>query len=91
MNILSVAWLKREEEYWEEEERLTKEIEKAIAYLSIRDFTDRNLKDVLSKLIELMGDFKEEDEFEKLIREVDRENTYDIKRWGRASMKETYF
>lgn len=72
MNILSVTRLKREEEYQEEEERLVKEIEKAITYLSIRDFTNHNLKDVLSEPIELMGDFKEEDKLEKLIKEVNK-------------------
>jgi len=35
MNILSVARLKREGEYREAEERFTKEIEKAITYLSL--------------------------------------------------------
>ncbi|PVH67948.1 hypothetical protein DL98DRAFT_599954 [Cadophora sp. DSE1049] len=91
MNMLFAARSKREEEYREEQERLVKETEKAIACLSMRDFADRDLKDVLSEPAELMGDFKEEDEFEKLIREVDRENAYDAKRRGRASVKETHY
>ena len=91
MNMLSVVRSKREEEYREEEERLTEETEKAIACLSMRDFTDRDLKDVLSELTELMGDFKQEDEFKKLIKEVNRENAYDVKRQGRVSVKETYY
>jgi hypothetical protein len=89
--MLSAVRSKREEEYREEEERLAKETEKAIACLSMRDFANRNLKDVLSEPIELMGDFKEEDEFEKLIKEVDRENAYNAKRRGRVSIKETYY
>jgi hypothetical protein len=85
MNILSAVRSKREEE-----ERLVKETEKAIACLSIRDFTNRNLKDILSEPIELIGEFKEEDEFEELIRQVNRENAYNTKKRGRASVKETY-
>ena len=91
MNMLSAARSKREEEYREEEERLVEETEKAIACLSMRDFADRDLKDVLSEPTELMGEFKEEDEFEELIRQVDRENAHDAKKRGRASVKETYY
>jgi hypothetical protein len=58
--------------------------------LRMREFADRDLTAVLSEPTELIRDFKEEDEFEKLIREVDRENAHDAKRRGRASMKETY-
>jgi tRNA U34 5-carboxymethylaminomethyl modifying GTPase MnmE/TrmE len=82
INMLSAARSKKEEEYWEEEERLTKETEKAIACLSMRELADHNLKDVLSKLTELIGEFKEEDEFEELIRQVDRESAYNTKKRG---------
>jgi hypothetical protein len=57
----------------------------------MREFANRDLIAVLSEPIELIGDFKEEDEFEKLIREVDKENAYNIKRRGRVSIKETYY
>jgi hypothetical protein len=90
MNMLSAARSKREEEYREEEERLTEETEKAIACLSMRELADRDLKDVLSEPTELMGEFKEEDEFEELIRQVDRENAHNVKKRGRALVKETY-
>jgi 4-amino-4-deoxy-L-arabinose transferase-like glycosyltransferase len=91
MNMLSIVQSKRGEEYREEEERLTKKTEKAITYLSIRDFTNRDLTAVLSKPIELIGDFKKKDKFKKLIREVNRENAYNIKRRGQVSIKETYY
>jgi hypothetical protein len=84
MTLLSAARSKREEEYLEEEALLLKEMEHAIVCLSIRGIADRDLKDVLYEPIELMRDFKEEDEFEKLIREVDRENAHDVKRRSRA-------
>jgi hypothetical protein len=57
----------------------------------MREIADRDLKDVLSEPTELIGEFKEEDEFENLIREVDKENAYDVKKRGRASVKETYY
>ena len=90
MNMLSAARSKREAEYREEKESLAKEIEKAIACLSIRDFADRDLKDVLSKPTELMGDFREVDEFEKLVKKV-KDNAYDVKRQGQASVKKAYY
>ncbi len=40
----------------------------AIARLSIREIADRDLKDILSEPEELMGEFKEEDGFENLIK-----------------------
>jgi hypothetical protein len=91
ISILSAARSKREKQYREEAERLAKETEKAITCLSIRDFTNRNLKDVLSEPIELMGNFKKENKFKKLVREVNRENAYNTKRRSRVSVKETYY
>jgi hypothetical protein len=70
---------------------LVKEIEKAITCLNIRVFANRNLKDVLSELIELIGEFKEEDKLEELIRQVNRENAYNTKKRGRALVKEIYY
>src|ERR1700716_3550696 len=59
--------------------------------MSIREIADRDMKDVLSEPMELMGEFKEEDEFEKLIRQVDRENAHDAKKRGREAVKEMYY
>ena len=47
--------------------------------MSIREIANRDLKDVLSEPMELMGEFKEEDEFEKLIRQINKANTHDAK------------
>jgi hypothetical protein len=91
MTLLFTAQSKKEEEYWEEEERLPKETENAIACLSVREIANRDLKDVLSEPTELMGEFKEEDEFENPIREVDKENACNAKRRGRGPVKETYY
>jgi len=57
----------------------------------MRELADRDLKDIRSEPTELMGEFKEEEEFENLIREVDRENASDAKKRGRAFVKETYY
>jgi hypothetical protein len=67
LNILSAARIKKEEEYREEEERLSKDTEKAIACLNMRGLADRDLKDILSKPTEPIGEFKE-DEFENLVK-----------------------
>jgi glutamine synthetase len=65
MNLFSAARTRREEE-----EQLPKETEMAIARLSTREIADRDLKDILSEPVELTGEFKEEDEFENLIKEI---------------------
>jgi hypothetical protein len=57
----------------------------------MREVVDQNPKDILSKATELTGEFKENDEFENLIREIDSEKTYNTKKRGRASVKETYY
>jgi hypothetical protein len=46
----------------------------------MREIADQDLKDVLSEPTELIEEFKKKDEFENLIREVDKENVYDIKK-----------
>ena len=88
---MSAARSKREEEYREEEERLAKEIEKAITYLSIREFANKYLKDTLSKPTELIGEFKEVDEFERLVKEIYKENALTAKKRDRALIKEAYY
>jgi hypothetical protein len=71
MNMLSIAQLKREEEYQEK-----------IACLSIREFANCDLKDTLSKPTKLIRDFKQKDKFKKLIRDLNREKAYNAKRQG---------
>lgn len=91
MNMRFGARTEKEEEYREEEERLPKDTEKAIACLNMRELADRDLKDILSEPTELMGEFEEEDEFENLIRDTDKENAGSAKKRGRASVKETHY
>ena len=73
------------------EECLRQETEAAIGRLSMRELADRELNHIFSEPAELLGEFKEEDEFENLIKEIDKENASDKKRQGRAAVKETYY
>ena len=59
--------------------------------MSKREIADRDLKELLSEPTELLGEFKEEGEFENLIKEIDKGNAFDEKRHVRASIKETYY
>lgn len=52
----------------------------AIGRLSMREIAGRDLKELLSEPAELLGEFKEEDEFEHLIKEIDKGNAFDEKR-----------
>ncbi len=63
----------------------------AVACLNIRAIADRDLKDVLSEPTELTREFAGQDEFENLIRGIDRENAHQARTQGRASVKETYY
>jgi hypothetical protein len=55
MTLISAERSRREEKYYEEEERLSKDTENTIAYFNIREIADRDLKEILSKPLELMG------------------------------------
>jgi mannose-6-phosphate isomerase class I len=48
----------------------------------MRVLADRDLKDILSKPTKLIGEFKKEDEFENLIRVVNKENASSVKKQG---------
>jgi hypothetical protein len=91
MALFSAARSKQEEEYRKEEALLRQETEAAIGCLRMREIADRYLKELLSEPAELLGDFKEKDEFERLIKEIDKENAFDEKRRARVSVKETYY
>jgi hypothetical protein len=91
MALYSAARTMKEAEYRQEEERLPKETEAAIAHLNVREIAERDLKNMLSKPAELMREFSEQKDFENLIREVDNQNASEVRMRGRASVKETYY
>jgi hypothetical protein len=91
INILFAEQIEKEKEYREKEECLPKDTEKAIVYLNIRVLADRDLKDILSELTELIEDFKKDNKFENLIIVLDKENTGSTKKQGQTSIKETYY
>lgn len=45
---------------------------------------------MFSEPTELLAEFREEDEFEKIVREIEKVNAHDAKNKGRAMIKETY-
>ena len=91
MALYSAARTIKEDEYRQEEERLPKETEAAIARLCVREIAERDLKSLLSEPTELMGEFSEQNDFENLIRDIDNQNASEVMIRGRASVKETYY
>ena len=91
MALYSAARTMKEDEYRQEEERLPKETEAAIARLCVREIAERDLKSLLSEPAELMGEFSEQNDFENLIRDVDNQNASEVMMRGRAFVKETYY
>ena len=90
MSLISGARLKKLEQFQAEEERLPGETKTAIACLSMRGIADRDLKDILCEPTELSREFTGQDEFESLIRGIERGNADHAKTQGRESVKETY-
>lgn len=82
--------MKKLEQFQAEEELLPGETKTAIACLSMRGLADRDLKDILSEPMELTREFTGQDEFESLIRGIERGNAHHAKTQGRESVKETY-
>ena len=91
MALYSTARTMKEAEYRQEEERLPKETEAAIARLSVREIAERELTTMLSEPAELTGEFSEQKDFDNLIREVDNQNASEVTMRGRVSVKETYY
>jgi hypothetical protein len=69
---------------------LHQETEAAISCLSVREIADRDLKELFSEPTELLGEFKKENKFENLIKNIDKENTFNEKRRVRVLLKKTY-
>jgi hypothetical protein len=91
MNMTLVARIASERNYQQVEERLRKTTQDAIARLDVRELAERELQDTISEPIELTGDFKEESDYENVIKQIEKENANDTRTRQRSLWKETYY
>jgi hypothetical protein len=91
MNMTFAARRATEIYYQKEEERVRKSTEHAIASLDLRELVERELQDTLSEPTELTGEFREENDYENAIRQIEKEGANDIRTRQRRLWKETYY
>jgi hypothetical protein len=91
MKMIYMERTEREEKDLEEKERLPKDTEIAISRLNMRELANRNLNDIMSVPTELMGEFREEDDFKNIMKDMDEADAGRAKSRGRGAVKETYY
>jgi hypothetical protein len=91
MNMALPARITSEMNYQQYEERLRKTTENAIARLDVRELAERELQDTISEPTELTGEFREESDYENVIKQIEKENANDTRTRQRSLWKETYY
>jgi hypothetical protein len=91
MNMTFAERSASEINYQREEERLRKGIEDAIARLNLRELVEREFQNIFSEPNELIGEFREETDYENAIKQVEKEYADNIKSRQRQLWKETYY
>lgn len=79
MNMTLAARIASERNYQLVEERLRKTTQDAIARLDVRELAEREFQDTISKPTKLTGDFKEESDYENVIKQIEKENANDTR------------
>ena len=79
MNMALLARIALEMNYQQYKERLRKSTENAIAHLDLRELADRELQDTISEPTELTGEFREESDYENVIKQIEKEYANNIR------------
>jgi hypothetical protein len=91
MNMTLQARNASEMNYQKYEERLKKTTENTIANLDMRELAERELQETISEPTELTGEFREESDYENVIKQIEKENANDTRTRQRSLWKETYY
>lgn len=91
MKMIYMERTEREEKDLEEKQRLSKDTEISISRLNMRELANRNLNDIMSVPTELMGEFREEDDFKNIMMDMDEADANRAKSRSRGLVKETYY
>lgn len=66
-------------------------IQNSIAQLDVRDLVEKQWQDTMSEPAELTGEFKQECEYEKVIKQIEQEHASDTRNRQRSLWKESYY
>lgn len=77
--------------YWQEEKRLKRDTQNAIAFLDLRKEADKILLGILSELTKLIGDFKDASDLDHIVKNIEKDNAEVTKDRQRKLWEETYY
>jgi hypothetical protein len=77
--------------YQQEEKRLKRDTQNAIASLNLRKEADKILLGIISEPVELTGEFKDESDLDNMIKEIEKDDAEGSKDRQRKLWKETYY
>jgi len=91
MNITLPARLTSELNHQQYADRLKKATQHAIMRLDLKELAKIELKDTISKPSELTGEFKDESNYKKVIKQLEKDRANSTKTQQRSLWKETYY
>ena len=91
MNVTIDERLSSEISYQQEEKRLKRSTQNAIASLNLRKEADKILLGITSEPVELTGDFRDASDLDGMIKEIEKDDAKGSKDRQRKLWKETYY
>ncbi|CZS92364.1 uncharacterized protein RAG0_02770 [Rhynchosporium agropyri] len=91
MNMTLLARLASELNYQQYADRLRKKTKQAIFRLDLKEVAEKELQDILSEPSELTGEFTDESDFEKVIKQLEKDRANNTKNQQRRLWKETFY
>jgi hypothetical protein len=91
MNVTLPARLASEVNHQQYADRLRKETQQAIVRLDLNEVAEKELQDTLSEPSELTGEFRDESDFEKVIKQLEKDKANSTKTQQRRLWKETFY
>jgi hypothetical protein len=71
--------------------QLRRSTEDTISRLDVKELAEREFQEIISEPTELTGDFREESDYETVLKQIEIENARDTRTQQRRLWKETYY
>lgn len=91
MNVTIDERMSSEISYQQEENRLKRDTQNAIASLNLRKEADKILLSIISEPVELTGEFKAESDLDNMIKKIEKDDAEGSQDRQRKLWKETYY
>jgi len=91
MNMTLPARLASELNHQQYADRLKKATQRAIVRLDLKELAEKELQDTLTEPSELTGEFRDENDFEKIIKQFEKDRANSTKTQQRSLWKETFY